>query len=266
MPDIGRSISCFVVLVVLVASHGCDSIPPRMPTWTGPDLIGVPATRPMVGLGADAPSDLEVVGDETPRIVTMDGGVTAVIDGGLVTVPGWIELEEGWLEVGVCRQGTREHETVVATTSLPSVVHAAMLLAGFEPGSPAWYRADGSSGPATGDAVLVEIRIDDEKESQRVIPLAEAVDDERGASDLHWVFAGSSFHPNPPAMGPGEYYAADYAGTIVGLTTFGDEVVAAVEVRSPEIGIDPAVWTIRKGVLPPAGSRVTLVLRRPSNE
>ena len=91
----------------------------------------------------------------------------------------------------------------------------------------------------------------------------DAVEDERGTPDLQWVFAGSSFHPNPPAMGPGEYYAADYAGTIVGLTTFGDEVVAAVEVRSPESGIDAPVWTIRKGVLPPPGSRVTLVLRRP---
>ena len=257
------SISC---LLVLVATHGCVPLSPEMPPWGGPDLVSVPTTRPIVDPGLDASSEVDVLDEEPSRTVIMDGGVTAVIGGGLVTVPGWIELEQGWLEVGVCRQGTREHETVVATTSLPSVVHAALLLAGFEPGSPAWYRADGSSGPATGDAVVVEIHVDDQTDSPRVIPLSEAVADERGAPDLHWVFAGSSFHPNPPAMGPGEYYAADYAGTIVGLTTFGDEVVAAVEVRSPEIGIDPAVWTIREGVLPPVGSRVTLVLRRPSVE
>ena len=174
-------------------------------------------------------------------------------------------MQEGWLEVGVCRQGTREHETVVATTCLPSVVHAAMLLAGFEPGSPAWYAADGSSGPASGDPVAVEIHIEDESGVKRIVPLASAVDDERGDPDLRWVFAGSSFQPNPPQMGPGEFYTADYAGTIVGLTTFGDEVVAALEVRSPEIGIDPAVWKIRPGVLPPPGSPVTLVLRRPDS-
>ncbi|MBC03932.1 MAG: hypothetical protein CMJ34_11625 [Phycisphaerae bacterium] len=201
-----------------------------------------------------------------PREVALEGGVIAMVDAGVVSMPGWIELQEGWLEVGVCRQGTREHETVVATTCRPSVVHAAMLLAGFEPGSPAWYRADGSSGPATGDPVAVEIHIEDESGSIRVLPLAAAIDDARGAGDLSWVFAGSAFQPNPPQMGPGEFYVADYAGTIVGLTTFGDEVVAAVEVRSPEIGIDPAVWKIRPGVLPPPGSQVTLVLRRPRED
>lgn len=198
--------------------------------------------------------------------VKLEGGVGVQVGRGMVTIPSWVELDEGWLEVAACRQGTREHETVVATTCLPSVVHAAMLLAGFEPGSPAWYRSDGSSGPATGDPVQVEILVEDASGVTRVLALADAVDDERGDPDLKWVFAGSSFRPNPPAMGPGEYYTADYAGTIVGLTTFGDEVVAAVEIRSPEIGIDAPVWKIRPGVLPPPGTRVTLVLRRPDSE
>ena len=246
MHPIGRFISQRVMVIALLgATVGCHSGPVETSRSEASPAVGA---EPETGL---------------PRLVTLDGGVVAQIDAGVVSLPGWIELQEGWLEVGVCRQGTRDHETVVATTCRPSVVHAAMLLAGFEPGSPAWYRADGSSGPASGDPVEVEIHIEEPTGSNRILPLSAAIDDARGASDLRWVFAGSSFRPNPPRMGPGEYYTADYAGTIVGLTTFGDEVVAAVEVRSPEIGIDPAVWKIRPGVLPPPGSRVSLVLRRP---
>ena len=67
-------------------------------------------------------------------------------------------------------------------------------------------------------------------------------------------------------MGPGEYYAADFAGTVVGLSTFGDEVVAVEEVRSPEAGIDPPVWRIRTGVLPEIDTPVTVVLKRSSHQ
>ena len=250
-----RFIPLVCLTLALAVVTGCRPKPMK----TSAPGMGAPASKvTLEGSGAEPERE-----KTSPRTVTLDGGVVAQVDAGVVTLPGWIELQEGWLEVGVCRQGTREHETVVATTCQPSVVHAAMLLAGFEPGSPAWYRADGSSGPASGDPVAVEIHIEEDSGSTRIVPLASAVDDERGTPDLRWVFAGSSFQPNPPQMGPGEFYTADYAGTIVGLTTFGDEVVAAVEVRSPEIGIDPAVWKIRPGVLPPPGSPVSLVLRRP---
>ena len=48
-----------------------------------------------------------------------------------------------------------------------------------------------------------------------------------------------------------------------GITTFGDEVIAAEEVRSPETGVDPPVWRIREGSVPPVGTEVTVVVRRP---
>ena len=258
MPCFARFIPLVCLALALAVVAGCG---PKPMETSAPGMEAPAAEVTLEGSGAEPKRE-----KPSPRTVTLDGGVVAQVDAGVVTLPGWIELQEGWLEVGVCRQGTRDHETVVATTCQPSVVHAAMLLAGFEPGSPAWYRADGSSGPASGDPVAVEIHIEEDSGSTRIVPLASAVDDERGTPDLRWVFAGSSFQPNPPQMGPGEFYTADYAGTIVGLTTFGDEVVAAVEVRSPEIGIDPAVWKIRPGVLPPPGSPVSLVLRRPDTK
>ena len=221
-----------------------------------------------------SPSPNEPVMDRTDRPATespstgtieLEGGVLAVVDSGVVALPGWVALEEGWLEVAVCRQGTREHESVVATTARPSIVHAALLLAGLEPGRPARYRPDGTFEPATGGPVEISIRFDEEDPAAGEMPLGDAILDERGEEPIDWLFAGSTVHPNPPSLGPGEYYAADYAGTIVGLTTFGDEVVAAREARSPEIGIDPAVWKVRPGVLPPIGTPVTVIIRRPGS-
>ena len=193
--------------------------------------------------------------------IELEGGVLAVVDAGVVTLPGWITLG-GWLEVAVCRQGTREHESVVATTARPSIVHAALLLAGLEPGRPARYRPDGTFEPASGGPVEISIRFDAEEPAAGEMPLGDAILDERGDESVDWLFAGSTVHPNPPSLGPGEYYAADYAGTIVGLTTFGDEVVAAREARSPEIGIDLGLEG-SAGVLPPIGMPVTVIIRRP---
>lgn len=232
-PSIARE-TVLACLFAVAVTTGC-SAPPET-------REGGPATRQSV--------------DSSPTIVELDGGVRVAVGGGRVDLPGWIALSDGWLEVAVCRQGTREHEAIAATIVRPSVVHSAMLLAGFEPGAPAVYRPDGPATAAHGAPVAISLEID----GGAAIPLTAAIDDERGTPSLEWVFAGSGFRPNPESMGPGEYYMADYAGTIVGLTAFGDEVVAAVELRSPEIGVDPAVWRIRPGVLPPEGTPVRIVL------
>ncbi|MAC19159.1 MAG: hypothetical protein CMJ23_05665 [Phycisphaerae bacterium] len=241
--------SCFLPTILLVSALGCQVVDPSVSEsgTTGGSIFEMapePATE--------------------PRRITLEGGVVVSVDGGRVEIPGWIALSEGWLEVAACRQGTREHEAIVTSVTLPSVVHSGLLLAGFTPGSPARYRVDGPPLAATGDPIEVDLIF--EADGRRVtLPLGEAIDDERGEATPRWVFAGSGFRPNPPSLGPGEFYVADYAGTLVGLTTFGDEMIAAVEVRSPEIGVDAPVWQIRPGVLPSVGTPVTMVFRRPDS-
>ena len=241
--------SCFLSTILLVSVFGCQAVEPSVSESESTDgsvsrVVSEPASQ--------------------PRSITLEGGVVVSVDGGRVEIPGWIALSEGWLEVAVCRQGTREHEAIAASVTLPSVVHSGLLLAGFTPGSPARYRVDAPPLPATGDPIEVDLIF--EVDGREVtLPLGEAIADERGDSTPRWVFAGSGFRPNPPSLGPGEFYIADYAGTLVGLTTFGDEMLAAVEVRSPEIGVDPPVWQIRPGVLPPVGTPVTMVFRRPDS-
>jgi hypothetical protein len=234
------------VLGLLTVLGSCATPPPPSPEAAGPSAPEPPAA---------------------PRIVTLDGDVRVEVAAGIVSFPGTIALDEGWLEVGVCRVGTREHEAVVVTGSTPSIVHAGLLLAGLEPGKPGGYHENGAAFGPTGDRVTVELRPVDEAGVVvgEPIPFASTVLDVRDPEaipELGWVFSGSEVLPNPPSMGPGEYYAADFGGSLVGLSTFGDEVVGAIEVRSPDSGVDDAVWKIRPGVLPSAGTRVRVVIRR----
>jgi hypothetical protein len=215
-------------------------------------------------------ADLQPVDSSSGSVVELDGGVTAWVGQGRVEFPGLVSLDEGWLEVAVCRRGSREHESIVVTDAVPSVVHAAMLLAGLEPGTPATFDEQTRLPlPPTGTMISIELRFASSDAAGGVpisLPLAGAIEDAREQVSPIWVFAGSLVRQNPPSMGPGEYYAADYAGTVVGLSTFGDEVVAVEEVRSPESGIDAPVWRIRSGVLPEIDTPVTVVLKRLSRQ
>lgn len=194
----------------------------------------------------------------SPAIVVLDGDVKSWVDGRRVEVPGRIALDEGWLEVAVCRRGSREHESVVVVDASPSTIHAALLLAGFEPGSPAtWNRRTGWNEP-TGTPVEVSIQLG-ENDGRRVVPLADVIQDDRGDHALEWVFAGSLMRTTAGSEDAPRTYMADLGGTVVGLSTFGDEVVAAREVRSPDVAVDPATWRLRAGVLPTADTSVLVV-------
>jgi hypothetical protein len=62
-------------------------------------------------------------------------------------------------------------------------------------------------------------------------------------------------------MGPGEHYVADRTGSIVGLVTFGDEVIAYDEVLSDKVDVDAPEWQANTPVMPAPGTRVQLVIR-----
>ena len=97
--------------------------------------------------------------------------------------------------------------------------------------------------------------------SAREGPIADwLLDASPEAPQARFVFAGSRFAATPQ----GERFAADLSGSIVGLVTFGDEVVALAEVVPDRVEAAPPRWRARGAVMPPEDTPVTLVLRRPS--
>jgi hypothetical protein len=188
---------------------------------------------------------------------------------GVVELEAEVCLDEGWLEQVACAPGSREHEALVVLRARPSEIHAALLMAGFEPGAPGrWsFAGDGVTftGP-TGSPLDVLVRHDGPAGHGSVEePVRRWI---RGASgrafpDRPWIFGGSRFAPNPPAFGPGEHYVADHTGSIIGLVTFGDEVVGFADVIADAVDVQPEEWMVDTDAVPPLGTRVTIVLRAP---
>ncbi len=163
-----------------------------------------------------------------------------------------------YLELLVTGPDSREHESLVVTTVTPSVIHAGLLAAGLEPGRPVrWEGAKAAQAPA-GPRVRVEVAVVEEGKPGAFVDLASwAVHKETGqrlpeADAWALVFAGSRID------GGDIRYAADRAGTIIGLTGFGTEVIAAAWDLSPQAAVDEPVWIADKERVPKVGTPVVV--------
>jgi hypothetical protein len=63
--------------------------------------------------------------------------------------------------------------------------------------------------------------------------------------------------------GSGHDYAADRSGSIVGIVTFGDEVVAFREVVPDRTDVAEPQWQARTDAMPASGTAVELVIKVP---
>lgn len=170
-----------------------------------------------------------------------------------------------FLEVVACAPDTREHEALVMTRAKPSHIHAALLARNLEAGFPGSWIWNGPGGrptyiKPTGDKVEVFLRVTREDGSVDTRPVREwIVDRDTGEMlpDAPFTFAGSRFVDYRGA----EVYDADFAGNIIGLATFGNEVVAWSEVFNPDSSIDEPRWIANRDVVPPYGTPVTIILR-----
>jgi len=205
---------------------------------------------------------------ETPsRRLEPFPGVVVYPEEQVVEIAAEVCLDGGWLEQIACAPGTREHEALVVMATKPSEIHASLLLAGLKSGTPGrWVYENETSRtePPQGDALNVFVRYD--KDDKIVeLPIAAWIVEHEGKRDfpdVPWIFGGSGFAKNPPELGGGEYYVADYSGSIIGLVTFGDEVLGFSEVVSDQEALSPAAWVINEDAIPAVGTKVTIVLRK----
>ena len=171
-----------------------------------------------------------------------------------------------YLELVACIPDTKEHEALLVTMARPSHIHAALLLVGLQPGKPGgWEFENDTFRPihATGDAVDVVITYSSADGKQVSVTPQEMIVDAStaeifGAKDAgHWVFAGSRLVSRQGS----ERYDADGAGMVIGLTTFGAEVIAWSRTISPDSDMQAPEWIASNKAVPPAGTNVTVTLR-----
>lgn len=162
-----------------------------------------------------------------------------------------------FLEMLVTAPDSREHESLVVAKVKPSNLHAALLAAGFESGAPLTRDEDGKAVHAQGEALEISVSLvtDQEPETREWTPIVDWVihldTKSKLAGSEHWdglVFAGSRF----TARG----YEADGTGTLVSLTSFGDEVIAPRWTLSHLAEIDEPVWIANRDLIPKKGTSV----------
>jgi hypothetical protein len=172
------------------------------------------------------------------------------------------ETPDVFLEMLITAPDSREHESLVVSTIKPSALHAGLLAAGFEPGSPMRrvVAQDGteSLAPATGDPLIVMVAlIKNDTDSLQYAPIESWVthlDLEKNlVEDDLWqglVFAGSLFNQRG--------YAADDAGTLVSLTSFMNEVIAPLWGITDQAAIHEPVWIANVKKIPTIGTKVRI--------
>ncbi|MFT5423115.1 MAG: hypothetical protein ACI89L_000888 [Phycisphaerales bacterium] len=224
-------------------------------------LVGVLAPAVLLGGCAGSPPTFAWV-ELTPGLRVDVAQRVVEFDGEIAVDAHHEDSPTVWLELFVTGPDSREHESLVVTRVRPSLIHAAMLAAGFEPGEPGRVRVDRfgdvQRARATGEAVRVEfVLLEGSRET--------AHDPARWAGHVHtgevladhpawrgFVFAGSREVQREGRA----WYDADGTGVVVGLTTFGSEVIAPGLTLSPESGIDEAAWVALASEVPEQGEPV----------
>ena len=159
--------------------------------------------------------------------------ITLDRDAGHVDVRGQVIGEPvEWLELLACRPGTREHESVVTLDARADHLHAALLLLGLTPGTPADARWEGEGPGATlvqtpprGPALTVYFLFDDAPD--RPVPAGVYVADQATGAPLDpagggWRFTGSRLVKGRQRA----YFLAEENGTVISLVNFGDDLIA----------------------------------------
>lgn len=186
-----------------------------------------------------------------------------------VEIRAWVCLDRGFLEQVACSPGTREHESLMVVRAKPREIHAALLLAGMKPGRPGrWiYHPEQEKVELItpeGPELDVLVRHKDAQGNHAEIPVRNWIRDHETCKEFPnqpWIFGGSAFRPNPEFMGPGEHYVADMTGSIIGLVTFGDEVIGLQQIISDQATIHEPQWEVNADAIPAEGTEVTIILR-----
>ncbi len=175
-----------------------------------------------------------------------------------------------YLELIACVRDSKEHESLVMTDARPSHIHAALLAVGLNPGKPAtWSQKDGQviSNAPTGDKVRVELVTRGDLGAERVWTPDQWIRSAKSEAPWpgdgmiargHWVFAGSMTINRAGGEGGADVYKADEEGTVIGLASFGTEIIAWTGVLSPDSQTDEPEWIADARHVPPVDTPVTV--------
>ena len=174
-----------------------------------------------------------------------------------VMFAGHICLTAGQLEMFICPEGTKEHESVISSSALASEIHMALLLFDCKPGkASSWnpvYR------PAHGPTIDATVTWRDEKSGKTKSTDAKQwirdVDTQKAMAQ-RWIFGGSEFWTDPDT-GEEVYYGD--SGELICLSNFSTATID-VDVKSSQAN-DGLLFEAFTENIPPVGTKVYTILK-----
>jgi hypothetical protein len=160
------------------------------------------------------------------------------------------------LEQLLCKAFTKEHESILSAEIDARHVHAALMAAGAEAGSPVRFRPEYKA--AHGTVIKVSVQYEDEGKT-KTVPAQQWVQNikTRKALEQDWVFAGSiffedRFNPKAPPM-----YAAN-DGDVICVANF-DTAMLDLPIPSSSDNDDLSFEAFTERI-PPEGNSVVVIL------
>ena len=171
-----------------------------------------------------------------------------------VRIPARVVLREGPLELFICRTGTKEHESILATDVEPRLLAAALVMAGAVRGTPCRFDP---FRPPTGTSVAIGMAWRQNGRPMHASPRTWVRHVRtRRPLDLDWVFVGSRVE-TIPETGEKRFLADD--GDLVTLANFYAPLLD-LPLRSTASDAD-LLFEANRDAIPPLGTRVTVTFR-----
>ena len=165
-----------------------------------------------------------------------------------VVVSSKVVRREGFLELLLCREKTKEHESILAASVDARDLHQAMLSAGLKPGNPVQFQPEYK--PATGVPLDIKLRYIDPSGNNQIVPAREWVKKSMTNKTLEatWVFAGSRLVPNTIDSKSPPYFLAN-DGDLISISNFESALIdVSVKISSAnsDLGYEPMTEKIPK--------------------
>lgn len=274
-----RSVHIGAAVAIALSLLGCrhDSAPPPAPKPEPHAPSPAPTPPPPAQPPTPAPVPMPEAPPPPPALRELFPLVRADIAARVIEVEGLVPIDchnpatpDVYLELVACTPDTREHESLVMTRARPSHLHAALLAIGLKPGKPGSWKYENKKLipiPPEGDGLALTLVYHDANGAAIECPVSDWIikardgsrfaPRDRDAAKPSWVFAGSVMAKRQG----NEVYDADGAGTLVGLCTFGSEVIAWRDTISPEAMVEEPVWIADVKKVPVAGTPVIIRIR-----
>lgn len=234
-----------------------------------PAAVAPPSAEPSTGQASPTATHQTTRAATQPPWIQLTPLIRADREARVVELRATAVLDVGFLEQYVCLAGTREHEALFAFEGKASEVHAALLLIGLEQGEPGrWREVTRDDGSFAVEGVAPrggEVRVAVVLEGRGPLPLEHFVRaspvvpaPEGARPPTRFVFAGSRMYRNPRTGS--ERYVADGTGSLIGLVTFGDETIAALDVIPDQASAVTPLWEVFTERMPKPGTSVTIRL------